>query len=576
MSAPRDTLREIQNFPSLRKCSSAIENTTSTEHDSTVPIDSAGKSSLHKQTHHQKAFLKVMFSAKTLPTLVLCVSYLWTRFLMRDARRRANSQSFPYFGLLCHNIPALFLLGTSIIAEAIEDTPLAWFVALMIFRYWRTVAQIWFWFKYKPAVARSHPRITSADCTVVVPTVGPSGNDQYVEMITSILVNRPTRLIFSTNTKAAEEQVNASLPAILADVSTGTTAYQIQHNLGPMHVVTQIVVLNANVSNKRQQYVHAFSNVETEFLATVDDSASWRPRYLEATLPAFELEKVGFVGTRKWVKRVQRVQHLARFRDQDASLLTNLWNAYRAGFWNCIGGTYLVRHNFDATSTNRADGGVFCVSGRSSLIRTQIVKNNRFTEAFLNEFILRLGDHFPGWGPITADDDNFLTRFVINNGWDVKFQYSEEATMTTVLGTYPLKFPLQCVRWSRTTFRQNPIALFIDRTIWWKWPLTVWITYLPWLYNAALFWDTLAIYALTRTAFYTESSHQVGLLCCLIGFIWASKIVKTLPWFWTHPVDFFLYFIIPAYPLFAYWHSFLKVYTAFTFWDLTWSGRKLQ
>jgi hypothetical protein len=40
-------------------------------------------------------------------------------------------------------------------------------------------------------------------------------------------------------------------------------------------------------------------------------------------------------------------------------------------------------------------------------------------------------------------------------------------------------------------------------------------------------------------------------------------------------MDFLLYFVIPAYPLFAYAHSILKFYTAFTFWDLTWSGRKL-
>jgi hypothetical protein len=48
--------------------------------------------------------------------------------------------------------------------------------------------------------------------------------------------------------------------------------------------------------------------------------------------------------------------------------------------------------------------------------------------------------------------------------------------MTTVLGTYPLKIPDQAKRW--TTFRHNPIALFVDRT--------VWTTLFPWMHNAAL------------------------------------------------------------------------------------------
>jgi hypothetical protein len=210
------------------------------------------------------------------------------------------------------------------------------------------------------------------------------------------------------------------------------------------------------------------------------------------------------------------------------------------------------------------------------LIRTAIVKNKDFEHAFTNEYILRFGDRFPGWGPVTADDDNFMTRWVVNHGWDIKIQSTKEATMTTILGLYPLKFPDQCRRWSRTTFRQNPMALFVDREVWWKWPVTVWTTKFPWLYNAALFWDGLAVYTLTRTDMYAQSSHRVAMLCALVGFIWISKLVKTIPWFWAYPMDFFLYFVIPAYPLFAYWHSLLKVYTAFTFWDLVWSGRKLK
>ncbi|KAH7079161.1 glycosyltransferase like family 2-domain-containing protein [Paraphoma chrysanthemicola] len=495
---------------------------------------------------------------------------LWTIFVMYDAHRKPNPPSFlTTLGLLLHITPSVFLLGSAIAAQTANDTALVWFVALLVFRYWRTLVNIAFWFTYRIAVATNDFEITSNDCTVIVPTVGPQGNLSYVEMVAAILVNRPARLVFSTNTDNAAHDVEKALPAILADIKTGSSTYQVQHDLKPMDLATDIVVVNAGMSNKRQQVVHAFERVDTGILVMVDDTAIWHPRFLAATLPAFGSEKVGFVGTRKWVKR------LPHPRDLTLPVMTGLWKQYVAGFWNTIGGLYLIRHNFEVRATNAADGGVFCVSGRSSLIRTSIVKDALFMEGFLNEYVLRFGDHFPGWGPVTADDDNFITRWVINHGWDVKIQSSKEATMTTTLGTYPLKFPDQCKRWSRTTFRQNPIAIFIDRTVWIKWPLTLWTTYFPWLYNAALFWDGLTVYTLTQTELYAQSTNRAVMLCALVGFIWLSKLVKTIPWFWAYPVDFLLYFVIPAYPLFAYWHSLLKVYTACTFWDLAWSGRKL-
>jgi hypothetical protein len=146
--------------------------------------------------------------------------------------------------------------------------------------------------------------------------------------------------------------------------------------------------------------------------------------------------------------------------------------------------------------------------------------------------------------------------------------------MTTILGKYPLKFPDQCKRWSRTTFRQNPIALFYDRTIWLKWPLSVHTTYIPWLYNAALIFDSLAVFTLTQTNLYANFLHRTQMLCGLSFFIWMTKLVKTIPWFYRYPMDFLLYFVIPAYPLAVYCHSILELWTAVTFWDLEWLGRK--
>jgi len=503
--------------------------------------------------------------------LFVLFNLFWVIFLIVEGNRDSESITpLASIGLFCHIIPSAFLFGTVVAAQKFDDGFLIWFVALLAFRYWRTLVNIFFWFHYKAALVTENLKITTMDCTVIVPTVGPMGNKVFEEMITSILFNCPARLIFSTNTESAANDVNNVLPEILVSIKAGKTAYQLQHNIGPFTPITKILTLNACVSNKRQQVVHGFKEVKTQILVMVDDTAIWQPKFLDASLPAFSDEKVGFVGTRKWVKRI------AYIPKPTLGFFTNLWERYKSGFWNTIGGLYLVRHNFEIRATNAADGGVFCVSGRSSLIRTAIVNNPLFSEAFLNEYILRFGDRFPGWGPVTADDDVFITRWVIRNGFSIKIQSSQDATMTTVLGGYPLKFPQQCQRWSRTTFRQNPITLFVDRKVWVLWPLTVWTTFFPWMYNAALLWDGLAVYTLTQTNIYADSAHRGLMMWALIALIWSSKLVKTIPWFWAYPMDFFLYFVIPAYPLFAYWHSLLKVYTALTFWDLAWSGRKLE
>jgi hypothetical protein len=501
--------------------------------------------------------LVVQTTSVQIASLLLSVSLLWTLFLIYDVRQRRNPPSvLRQISLLCHNIPAMFLLGTTLAARSAQDRALVWFVALMIFRYWRTAVNIWFWFQYEPALATPHFDITPEDCTVIVPTLGPGYSEFYEEMLASILVNRPARLALSTNTTSTAQQVEAALPAVINQLKSGTTAYQKQHGLPALELSTEIIVLNAQVSDKRRQVIHGFSNVNTKILAMADDTAIWSPRFLQATLPAFQSDKVGFVGTYKWVKRIRRP------RDETLNFFVGLWKQYLAGFWNTMGALYLIRHNFEIRATNAADGGVFCVSGRTSLIRSDIVMNTRFTNEFLNEYVLC-------WGPLMADDDNFITRWVINHGYDVKMQLSEDATITTTLGTLPLKFRNQCKRWSRTTFRQNPIALFIDRTVWWKWPLTCWTTMFPWMYNAALIWDVLAVHLLLNTELYAQSSRRATILSSLIAFIWLTKLVKTISWFYTYPKDFLLYVVVPAYPL-------LKIYTAFTFWDLSWSGRGLK
>ncbi|USP82428.1 glycosyltransferase family 2 protein [Curvularia clavata] len=506
-------------------------------------------------------------------TTILVAMFGWVlQLLFTMTARSERLSAMVVTGLFFHTVPAMCLLAAVLKANVAKDTQLVWFSALMAFRYWRTLVAIFFWTQYKLSEKRvdgQPERYNSADCTVVVATVGPGKNvELFTRMVEAILTNKPKRVVFSTPKPSIADSVRPLVSEIQKQFEARKT--------GQADTVfdTEIICTGeANKQDKRTQTVQGIKMADTPIVVMVDDSAVWGPKFLETTLPAFRDEKVGFVGTRKWVERLPLPED-----DPNLSQYQNFAAKYRAGFWNTIGALYLVRHNFEVRASNTADGGVFCVSGRTSLILTKIIKDEEFINKFLNEYIWAISSlGMEGVGPLKADDDNFITRWVINHGMDVKIQYCEDATMTTQLGRIDqFKFIDQCIRWSRTTMRQNPMALFVDQTMWWKWPISVWMVYFPWLYNAALFWDILAIWTFTTTAFFRESAVQYRWLGLLILVIWMSKLTKTVAWFLPrqNQSDFFWYFFpIPAYPLFVYGHSLLKIYTVATFWVNDWSGR---
>ena len=127
--------------------------------------------------------------------------------------------------------------------------------------------------------------------------------------------------------------------------------------------------------------------------------------------------------------------------------------------WDFLGACYLERWNFDIAATSHIDGGIPCLSGRTSAIRTSITQDQKFIDDFGGEkWLGRIN-------LLAADDDNFITRFLVNHGWKIAIQGAPEAALTTTLES-DSRFLGQCIRWYRTTWRSNFTSLFIDRVIW--------------------------------------------------------------------------------------------------------------
>ncbi|KAJ4308157.1 hypothetical protein N0V84_012266 [Fusarium piperis] len=298
-------------------------------------------------------------------------------------------------------------------------------------------------------------------------------------------------------------------------------------------------------ASKRRQVAHAVRRVRTAVVVLADDHVFWPQRFLPSVLAPLNDPSVGMVATKKRVRRPT----------------PGSWSW--SSIVNFIASNYLQRHNWELRASNSIDGGVFVISGRTAVYRTEFINDTDLMERFCSEkfFFGQLGG--TGLGP---DDDNFLTREAMKEHWRIFFQDSEEATIETTLGEWP-KFGEQLLRWARTTFRSNLVMLrdphFLLTYTW-----SAFMVYWAALANFTLLWDTALIFSLVSME--NVQPYQIALLCVWIAW---TKVIKILPHFFRYPSDIPL---VIFQIMFGYIHSFYKLWALLTFWDCGWSGRNLD
>merc|ERR1712000_597997 len=74
---------------------------------------------------------------------------------------------------------------------------------------------------------------------------------------------------------------------------------------------------------------------------------------------------------------------------------------------------------------------------------------------------------------LNADDDNFVTRWLVSNRWKTWIQYNPQCEIETTLENN-IKFLYQCSRWARSNWRSNYTSMVIERHVWRQQP---WSTY---------------------------------------------------------------------------------------------------
>ncbi|KAK8120410.1 hypothetical protein PG999_004530 [Apiospora kogelbergensis] len=439
-----------------------------------------------------------------------------------------------------------YLLGVRHLTNGWPLTAEKALAAFSFFRYWRFwVHGLSYCYLYKPSPIPDSPSYTAdKDITVIVPTVEP-GNSTFGRCLDSICANGPFRIVVITVGAAMHQMAEEALAPIRR-----------------AHPSANIEVHHTMAANKRLQIDSVVDTVYTPITFLIDSTAILPPsgHFFRWGLAPFEDPDVALVGTRKRVERTSQ---------------PTLW----AQCWKFLAAIYLERHNFEVPAANAIDDGAFIISGRTCGVRTAILQNKNFRRGYSDEYIRFPFGLFPAIGPIVTDDDNYLHRFCVDQGYRVKFQ-SDVGTETVAasssasdcvvgianLGEYP-RFLQQCIRWARTSFRSNPRSLLSARA-WRRHPWSMYGVQLATITNFAVLGDGLQIYLYLQTAWWADGQGQWGAAWMLL-----TKLVKLIPWLWRYPADIVF---LPAYLGFAYYHSWIKLHALLTFWNLEWAGRDLE
>ncbi|EON68548.1 hypothetical protein W97_07806 [Coniosporium apollinis CBS 100218] len=386
------------------------------------------------------------------------------------------------------------------------------FVLLFLYRYLRFIVNTissWYFRRFQSVPLPGKPTVLRDDVTVIIPTVCGKDTKCLEHTLRSCLENRPYEIIIVTIDRVRD---------IIAKFAGSIDA--------------SIKVMSVPIRGKRIQVAHALHGVKTSITILADDDVIWPSEFLPQILAPLESWGVGAVGTLQQIRR-----------DRNLGMFDRIWEY--------LGACYIERRNFEITATSNIDGGMSCLSGRTAAFRTEILQDPKFISGYLNE-------RWAG-NTLNADDDNFVSRWLVSHQWAIVIQASQEAVVETALETSS-QFLSQCLRWSRSNWRSNFTSTIVERHIWKQQP---WSTYALHLSTptCSLVTDPLLVYLLLRSTISLDPSTRSWCMYALAAWMLVAKITKLIPHYQRCPGDI-RYF--PVTLIFGYLHGLQKYYALFT------------
>lgn len=400
-----------------------------------------------------------------------------------------------------------------------------WFFCIIwAHRYVRLIVHCISHWIYKSKAIPANPTFTAKDVTVVIPTIH-NAFEELRPSLQSILACKPYELILVT-TSGKVDALN---------------------KLAKSLDFPRIRVLSTSIANKRLQVCAALPEVTTKITIMADDDVTWPKTLIPWILAPFEDPKhgpkIGGVGTCQRVRRE--------------------WGApWKTRIFNWLGAAYIERRNFEISATHNIDGGTSCMSGRTGAYRSEILQSAEFLDGFQKE---RWGKYI-----LNADDDNFVTRWLVSHQWKTWIQYNRECEIETTLEN-GMKFLYQCSRWARSNWRSNFTSFFVERYVWRQQLWCCYALHFATFTSIAWFSDPLILYSCWRaTGDWDPVSRNRAFWAQFIFMFAFTKVVKLMGLFLRNPSDIMF---LPVSILFGYFHGFIKLYALFTLKMTSWGSR---
>ncbi|RDW93668.1 uncharacterized protein DSM5745_00990 [Aspergillus mulundensis] len=277
------------------------------------------------------------------------------------------------------------------------------FLVFFSVRYLRLLINlIAFWALYEPTPIPQKPTLNPSDCTVVLATTCTDAEDaDFKACLTSCLTNEPGALIVVPVGQEAAQATNRALKFVQ-----------------PRFTKTNVSVKAVEPAKRRAEMANVLRSVGTKITVLLDEHVSWpSAKFLPSLLAPFEDQDIGLVGVRKDVCR----------KETDSALRS---------MWNFFGALYLERHNFDIRAATTLSGGLFVsgIASQTSAFQSSINTDLKFQEAYKKNSFVRMMLR-----PFNTEED-FITRWIVNHGYKLSFQYTKEATIETTrpFGTCPI------------------------------------------------------------------------------------------------------------------------------------------
>ncbi|CCF34064.1 glycosyltransferase family 2 [Colletotrichum higginsianum] len=270
--------------------------------------------------------------------------------------------------------------------------------------------------KTKPIPLPEKPSYQSTDVSIIVATINTP--DSFTNSLRLWLANRPKEIIIVT----IERDLQRVYDLVKPIVDEGED---------------RISVMTADYASKRHQMVVGVQEAQGKILALVDDDAFWNTtEVIPYLLAPFENPKVGGVTGKQSALIAPERRNSAVITPWEVASLRSLDN----------------QNNVQAVRSN-ADGGCFCMVGRTMMVRAEIVTDPRFMHAITT-------DTWCG-KLLNTGDDVFLTRWLQTEGWDIAIQNAPEAEITTIVFDNA-SFLRQLVRWQRSAIQSFLTIVFFQ------------------------------------------------------------------------------------------------------------------